>query len=113
MENLQISIQEELLHLLLQKGFGYHLYEEQGLFFYRKDVMDENFVYDLAKSHYNVGDELDLNGISVTLEVSTDFKYAQYCFNGGLDEFVVYDELVEFKELVEGIPNDIKVVKSK
>lgn len=109
MENLQIKIEEEVLHLLLQKGFGYHLYENEELNFYRKDVNDKDFVIRLLNAHYSSEDDFDIDNVNVVVEVSTDFKYAQYSFSGGFEEFHVYDNLIEFKTLLELLPDECKI----
>ena len=102
---------ENLLALLLRKGFRVKLYKEQGLTFYSLTIKEEKVLQLLYDELYsNVYEEIDLTGVEFTVEIQTNFENPQWVFVNGLEEYKVYDEIEEFYEFVDRLPDVMEIV---
>ncbi|TBV85476.1 hypothetical protein [Lysinibacillus sp. OL1] len=101
-------LEQQILHLLLKKGFMYTFYEKQNLYFYAQEIKDPKLVEWLAEKNYGAYGPFDLSAVSVLIEISDNFEVAQYTFINGLDAFYIFEDLQEFKIILEKLPNQIK-----
>ncbi|MEQ6355216.1 hypothetical protein ABNX05_11360 [Lysinibacillus sp. M3] len=103
-----MEIKEQILHLLLQKGFNFRFYESQKLHFYTKEITEPVLVKWFAEENCNLHD-YDLTNVSITIEIMSNFESAQYVFLNGIEEHHLFEDLDEFKELLEKLPNQIEL----
>ncbi|MCS1390387.1 hypothetical protein NXZ77_02065 [Lysinibacillus boronitolerans] len=104
-----MEIKEQILHLLLQKGFNFRYYEDQKLRFYTKEITEPSVVKWFAQENSDLEEGYDLTNISITIEIMDDFKNAQYVFINGTEKDYQYEDLAEFKEMLEKLPNQVEL----
>ncbi|WP_347723541.1 hypothetical protein [Lysinibacillus capsici] len=104
-----MEIKEQILHLLLQKGFNYRFYEDQKLHFYTKEITEPSLVKWFAKEFSDLEEGYDFTNVSITLEIMNDFKNAQYVFINGAEKDYQYEDLAEFKTMLEKLPNQVEL----
>ncbi|MGA3675668.1 hypothetical protein [Lysinibacillus agricola] len=103
-----MQLKEQILHLLLQKGFKYRFYEDQNLLYYTKEITEPALVKWFAEERCSLHDH-DLTNVSITIEIMSNFEEAQYVFLNGMEEHHLFEDLVKFKELLEKLPNQIEL----
>jgi len=103
-----MEIKEQILHLLLQKGFNFRFYEDQKLHFYTKEITEPALVKWFAEENCNL-QEYDLTNVTITIEIMSNYKNAQYVFLNGIEEHQLFEDLEKFKELLEKLPNQIEL----
>ncbi|MGE7840728.1 hypothetical protein ACQKNX_08045 [Lysinibacillus sp. NPDC093712] len=104
-----METKERILHLLLQKGFKFRFYEDQKLHFYTKEITEPLIVKWFAKENSDLEEGYDFTNVTVTIEIMDDFKNAQYVFINGAEKHYQYENLAEFKEMLEKLPNQIEL----
>lgn len=62
-----METKEQILHLLLQKGFKFRFYEDQNLLFYTKEITEPVFVKWFAEEHCHLPD-CDMTHVSISLK---------------------------------------------
>ncbi|AVK96924.1 hypothetical protein FCT18_04770 [Lysinibacillus sphaericus] len=103
-----METKEQILHLLLQKGFKFRFYEDQNLLFYTKEITEPVFVKWFAEEHCHLTD-CDLTHVSISLEITDNLERAQYTFFNGIDKQYIFKDLLEFREVLEKLPNLIEL----
>lgn len=104
-----METKEQVLHLLLQKGFNYRFYEDQKLHFYTKEIKEPSLVKWFAKDNCDLEEGYDFTNVSITVEITDNFENAQYVFLNGMDEHFIFEDLVKFKKMLEKLPNQIEL----
>jgi hypothetical protein len=98
---------------LLDKGFKRTIYKEQeGVpAFYRIDIKEPETIKNLLEVIGEYMDqEDDISDVSAVIEVTEDFKHAQYSFGGSEGDWA-FDRLTidDFKKVLEVIPESVVI----
>lgn len=104
-----MEMKEQILHLLLQKGFKFRYYEDQKLHFYTREITEPSIVKWFAKENSDLEEGYDLTNVTITIEIKDNFKNAQYVFINGAEKDYQYEELAEFKEMLDKLPNQVEL----
>ncbi|WP_437131429.1 hypothetical protein [Bacillus atrophaeus] len=105
-----LTLNQNNLKFLLDKGFKLKQYEDQGLTFYTKVIKDSHSLKKLIEHHYETGEDEEINtkGTSFIMEIQTNGESPQWLFTGEYEKLGILQDQNQFIEYVKEIVNLIR-----
>ncbi|WP_437132770.1 hypothetical protein [Bacillus atrophaeus] len=103
-----LTLNQNNLKFLLDKGFKLKQYEDQGLTFYTKVIKDSHSLKKLIEHHYETGEDEEINTKGTSFIMETNGESPQWLFTGEYEKLGILQDQNQFIEYVKEIVNLIR-----